>query len=150
MEQSMMEVVERKLAEDRGKYYRGTARVRSEHLHFDDLCPRGRDDKIVKYLKDKFNYACLRLEPQNRIPAVIDLQTLNIAIEFSSNITLDNLLKNPKELVSKLKLPLGYCIECFHNRQRFEAAREVLSSKNWWWIIDLYLEGTVKFKLLTR
>lgn len=73
MKQSEVEVVERKLAEDRGKYYRGTARVRFEHLHFGDLCPRGRDDKIVTYLKDKFNYGCLRLEPQNRIPAVIDL-----------------------------------------------------------------------------
>jgi len=116
MKQSEIKIVTRKLAKNKDKYYRDIARIRFEHLHFDDLCFRDRDNKIVKYLKNKFNYACLRLESQNRIFVVINLQTLNIAIEFSLNITFDNFLKNPKELVSKLKLFSSCCIKCLHDR----------------------------------
>lgn len=51
-----MEFIEKRLAKDRDKYYRGTVRVRVEHLNFGKLCPRGHSDKIVEYLKDKFRH----------------------------------------------------------------------------------------------
>jgi hypothetical protein len=93
-----VEFIEKRLAEDRGKYYRGTVRVRFEHLHFGKLCPRGRSDEIVEYLKDKFSHKCLRLDPKNRIPAVIEPQTLDVGIKSSPGTTLDNLLDNPSRL----------------------------------------------------
>lgn len=142
MQQDEVELIEKKLAEDRGKYYRGTVRVRFKYLQFSKLCPRGRSDEIVEYLKDKFSHACLRLDPKHRIPAVIEPQTLDAAIESSPAITLANLLDNPKGLPPELTLPPDCRLECLHGRQRVEAARELLPPKDWWWTIDLYLKGT--------
>jgi hypothetical protein len=95
MQQDDVVFIGKKLAEDRGKYYRGTVRVRFEHLHFGKLCPRSRSDEIVEYLKDKFSNGCLRLDPKIWIPAVIESQTLDIGIKSSPGTTLDNLLDNP-------------------------------------------------------
>lgn len=144
MRQGEIETIVRELLEDRGKYYRGTARVGFEHLNFGNLCPRGRDEKIVEYLKDKFSHACLRLKPRNRIPAVIEAHTLDVAIESSPEVTQNSLLDNPKGLPPELKLPLDCHIEFLHGRKRLEAAKEVLPRKDRWWTIDLYLKGMMK------
>jgi hypothetical protein len=98
MEQDEVEFIEKRLAEDRGKYYRGTVRVRFEHLHFGKLCPRGRSDEIVEYLKDKFSHECLRLDPKNRIPAVIEPQTLDVGI---------NPLQEPRSIIFSI-IPVDY------------------------------------------
>jgi hypothetical protein len=116
MRQGEIETIEKELLEDRGKYYRGTARIRFKHLYFGDRCPRGRDKKIMEYLKDKFSRACLQLEPRNRIPAVIKAHTLDVAIDLSPEITLETLLNNPKRLPPELKLLFNCHIKCFYGR----------------------------------
>ena len=112
MRQDEIDIIEKELLEDRGKYYGGTARVGFEHLHFGDLCPRGRDEKIVEYLKDKLSHACLRLESRNWIPAVIEAHTLDVAIKSSPKVTQKSLLDNPEGLPPELKLPSDCYIRC--------------------------------------
>ena len=141
MDQIEVEAIEKQLAEDRGRYYRGTVRVRFEHLNFGDLCPRGRCNEAVEYLKDKFSQGCLRLDPRNRIPAIIEPHTLDIVLKCSSGTTLGDIVDNSGGIPPELKLPHNHRLECLHGRQRFEAAKEVLPPKNWWWTIDLYLKG---------
>jgi hypothetical protein len=65
MQQDKVEPVEKKLAEDRGVYYRDTVRVRSKHLQFGRLCRHSCSNEIVEYLQDKFSHGCLRLDPKN-------------------------------------------------------------------------------------
>jgi hypothetical protein len=116
MQQDEMKLIKKKFAKNRDKYYRDTIRIKFEHLHFDKLCSRERSDKIVKYLKNKFNHACLRLNSRHRISIVIKSQTLDVAIKFSLIITLNDLLDNLNEISSKLKLSSSYCFECFYDQ----------------------------------
>jgi hypothetical protein len=149
MEQDQVEIVEKRLAEDRGKYYRGTARFRFDYLHFEDTFPRDPQDpdkKIVEILKGKFeNEGCLRLEPANHIPAVIDQSTLDMLIAESPGISLGSLLDNPKNLPPEIKCPNNIKIECLQGRHRVEAGREYLPPRDWWWTIDLYLKGKHRY-----
>jgi hypothetical protein len=142
MQQAQVEVIERKLAEDRGTYFRGTARVRLQCLHFGDQCSRELDRKIVQSLKDTFKIeGCLRLEPRHHIPALIDQQTLELAIKSSPGVSAAALLDNPKELPPELKIALNCSLECLHGRHRLQAAKEILPPKDKWWTVDLYLAG---------
>lgn len=142
MEQSQVELIERKLLEDRGTYFRGTARIRFENLQFGDLCPRDLNQKMTDLLKSKFKTeGCLRLDAQNRIPAVISQQTLDYAIKSSPGVTIDLLLENSKDLPPELQLPSSIAIEYLQGLHRVAAAREILPCEDWWWTIDLYLEG---------
>ena len=150
MRQNEVGIIERKLTEDRGKYFRGVARIRFEHLYFSELCSRNRHDTIVDYLKDKFKSACLRLEPKHRIPAIIEPRILDAAIDSCLETTLERLLDNPSGLPPEPKFPVNCRVECFHGRQRFEAAREVLPPKDWWWTVDLYIKGKLKFSCHTQ
>jgi hypothetical protein len=72
MQSDEAELFKKKLAEDRNKYYRDIVRVRFKHLQFGKLCPRERNDEIMKYLKNKFSHTCLRLNLKHRISAVIE------------------------------------------------------------------------------
>jgi hypothetical protein len=140
MQQAQVEIIERKLAGDRGTYFRGTARVRLQRLHFGDQCSRELDRKIVESLKDTFEIeGCLRLEPSHHIPALIDRQTLELAIKSSPGVSAAALLDNPKKLPPELKLNCS--LECLHGRHRLQAAREILLPKDKWWTVDLYLTG---------
>ncbi|KAI9773215.1 MAG: hypothetical protein M1839_002223 [Geoglossum umbratile] len=106
MDQAQVEIIERRIAEDRGKYYRGTAVVRFEYLHFGSQCPRQLNRENVESLKDTFRReGCLRLEPKHHIPALIDQQVLDLAIESSRPVSLDTLLKNPEATPPELKMP---------------------------------------------
>ena len=75
---------------------------------------------------------------------------LETAIDLSPETTLEKLLDNPSGLPPELKLPPGCQVECLHGRQRFEAAKEILPPKDWWWTVDLYIEGNLKLSYHTR
>ncbi|KAI9772442.1 MAG: hypothetical protein M1840_000645 [Geoglossum simile] len=143
MQQDQVEIIERKLAKDRGKYFRGTARIRLERLHFGNQCPRELNKKIVEKLKDKFETeGCLRLEPKHHIPAIIDQQILDAAIKISPNVSLHTLLDTLGDLPPELKIPPNCSLECLHGRHRIQAGREILQPKDKWWTVDLYLKDT--------
>jgi len=146
MEQSQVELVGRKLLEDRGTYFRGTARIRFENLQFGELCPRELNQKFTDSLKSKFiTEGCLRLDAQNRIPAVISQQMLSQAIDDSPGVTVDLLLENSKDQPPELLIPSNVAIECLQGLHRVAAAKEILPCEDWWWTIDLYLEGMYSY-----
>jgi hypothetical protein len=142
MEQNQVEAIEKKLYEDRGSSYRGTARIRFAHLQFGDLCPRYPNEKITTHLKEKFsNEGCLRLEAKNHIPAIISQEILDVAIRASRNVSQESLIENRKKQPPELRIPENVNIECLQGLHRVAAAKLVLPRRDWWWTVDLYLDG---------
>ncbi len=137
------ERIERKLIADRNTFFRGTARVKFHHLRFVHVHDRKRDDlKLRKDMKTKYEtQGCLRLEPKNHIPAIIDQRTLDAATQMSEGVDEKSLLDNPKSIPPELKFPADISIECLQGRLRVEAGKDFLARKEWWWTVDLYLRG---------
>ncbi|KAI0534967.1 hypothetical protein GGR58DRAFT_504754 [Xylaria digitata] len=141
MEQNQVESVEKRLYQDRGASFRGTARIRFAHLHFGSLCPREPNKKVTEYLKGKFsNEGCLRLEPKNHILAIISQETLEAAIRAFPNVSQDSLLENRGEKPPELTFPDSVTIECLQGLHRIAAGKEFLPRRDWWWTVDLYLD----------
>ena len=142
MNQNQVEVIEQQLYQDRGSSFRGTARIRFTHLNFSDLCPRKPNKSITARIREAFsNSGCLRLEPKHRIPALINQDILDAAIEASSIESLAALLGNQTKQPPELTLPDHVRVECLQGLHRVEAAKEFLPRRDWWWTVDLYLEG---------
>lgn len=142
MDQNQVENVEQQLYQDRGTSFRGTARIRFAHLHFGSQCPREPNKKITAHLKEKFSTeGCHRLEPKNHIPAVINQKTLDASIRTSPKVSQDSLLENGEKQPPELKFPDNFTIECLQGLHRIAAGKEYLPRRDWWWTIDLYLEG---------
>ncbi|KAF4344402.1 Intracellular transport USO1 [Fusarium beomiforme] len=142
MNQNQIESVEQQLYQDRGIYFRGTARIRFANLRFGNLCPREPNQKIATQLKERFSgEGCLRLEPKNHIPAVISKDTLEVCIRASPNVSQDVLLENNGKQPPELRLPENCMVECLQGLHRIAAAKEFLPRRDWWWTIDLYLEA---------
>ncbi|KAF4451416.1 hypothetical protein F53441_5584 [Fusarium austroafricanum] len=141
MNQNQIASVEQQLYQDRGIYFRGTARIRFAHLRFGNLCPREPNNKIIAQLKERFSgEGCLRLEPKNHIPAVVSQDTLDACIRASPNVSQDLLLENKGKQPPELRLPENCMIECLQGIHRVAAGKEFLPRRDWWWTIDLYLE----------
>lgn len=153
MDQNQVENIEKQLLIDIGTCFRGTARILFDHFSFRDASLGDLDGllkpkaKAIACMKEKFSTeGCLRMLPQNRIPAIIDQETLNSALRASANMSLDSLLENPRDVPPELKLPNKAIIECLKGLHRVTAAKEFLPRKDWWWVIDLYVDGKeVKF-----
>jgi hypothetical protein len=137
-----MQKIEVKIKNDRNVYFRGTARIKFQNLRFIHIHDRKRDDaKLKNDLKKKYEtQGCLRLEPRNHIPAIIDQATLDEAIKLSK-VNQNVLLDNPKTLPPELKFPSDFRIECLQGRLRVETGMEFLSGNDWWWTVDLYLKS---------
>lgn len=130
------------LAEDRSENYRGTVRVGLRRLAFAPEYSRQIDRKNVERLKKIFSRpgGCLRLSPPNCIPAVIDQQDLDLAIQ-STGTTLEALLGGSEKEPPMLKLAPDYLLQCLHGQHRILAALEVLEPRDEWWTVHLYLSG---------
>ena len=147
MRQDLVEIEERKTCNDRSANFRGTAAVALEVLDFDiegsgdNGGDNGRDNE--ERLKSIFeNEGCWRLEPENRISAIIDQQSLDDAIQASpAGTTLATLLENPCGIPPELRLPPNLRLKCLQGRSRVQAAKAFLSPKERSWAVDLYLEG---------
>jgi hypothetical protein len=135
--------IKTKLIVDRNTFFRGTARVRFQNLQFIHVHDRKRDDlKLRKDLQKKYEtQGCLRLEPKNHIPAIIDQRALDAAIEMLKGVDQNSLLNNPKPLPPELTFPADISIECLQGHLRVEAGKDFLARKDWWWTVDLYLKG---------
>lgn len=100
MKQRQAEEFEKQLLEDRGKYFRGTARIRFEHLGFEHFA-RSYHNEQGRSASLQYNfetYGCLRLEPKNRIPAIIKQEVLDHAIQSAPGVLRAALLNNPNGL----------------------------------------------------
>jgi hypothetical protein len=142
MRQSKVDTWERTVLNDRTSNYLGTVCIDLEGLEFSSELVREKNEKIIDSLKAKFKKeGCYRLEPRNRVPALIE-QSDFLAVLDLSKLTPSNLLDNPEETPPRLKLPQDLRLSCLHGRQRIEAAKAVLRKpKDRWWTIDLYIDG---------
>jgi hypothetical protein len=132
---------ERKLAEDREENFRGTACVSLRKLIFKPEYSRDVDKKNIERLKRIFaRQGCLRLSPSNHVPAIITEQDLKAALQYSGR-TLEDLLNSAQDAPPKLTLPPNYMLECLHGQHRILAALEIVTPKEEWWTVDLYLSG---------
>ncbi|OAL33366.1 hypothetical protein AYO20_07377 [Fonsecaea nubica] len=144
--QSEVNDYQRDIVRDKASNFRGKARVMLNVLRFTPENIRDLDRANVERLKAIYEEeGCLREGPERHVPAIISLADLTRAIEFTgtSEVSLDRLLDNPKELPPLLKFPPNVHIECLTGKHRIQAARESakLRAVDKWWIVDLYLEG---------
>ena len=141
MSPSAFSVRECKLQAERCVKYKGTARIRLEHMHFEWNETRELNRKNVERLKDVFRTEnTRRLEPRNHIPAVVDQAELDIALQISK-FSAETLLSNPDAEPPALRFPKHHRITCLHGRHRVQAAQETLPPTDAWWVVDFYLKG---------
>lgn len=132
---------EQRLNLERNVKYRGTARIRLDHLHFEWGEARELSRKNVERLKQLFRTETIqRLEPRNHIPAVVHEHDLDGAVQ-GSKVSAETLLSNPDGDFPMLKFPRNFKLTCLHGRHRIQAARETLPPTDAWWTVDLYLTG---------
>lgn len=144
MSQDVASVIEKGLLRDRRARFRGTAKIRFDNLEFTNG-PRKLDEKTAAYLADKFKrQGIFRMEPKNRLPGVIDAETLQAALDVSPEASSQTLLDNPNGNPPELRLPSGLMIDCRQGHHRIEAAKKLLARKDWWWTVDLYLKGVLR------
>jgi hypothetical protein len=136
----LMAAFEKQVAEDKAMSFRGTARVRFEHLTFPSPI-RLLDKRIVASLERDFTVAgCLQHELDYGIPAIIDDQTLEPALGMLG-INKDTFRANSSHHPRELKLGDEVRLECLHGRHRILAATSSLPLSDQWWTVDLYGTG---------
>ena len=129
-----------------GLKYRGVARVHLDVLHFSQ--PRGSDPikpnpRHMEYLKGQFQKkGCDPLPVLRHVPVLIDQPSLDAAMRDSC-VSAERLLKH-SSAYAHLAFPKGFQLECIHGRHRIQAGREILSPKDKWWAVDIYLSGRVE------
>ena len=77
---------ESKIEAGRTAEYRGTVRIRLEWLHFREEDSTKLDRGNIERLKAVFRKDCRRADIKNHVPAVIDQQHLDGALQASSDI----------------------------------------------------------------
>jgi len=111
--------------------YRGSARIRLEHLNFSTGELEVLDKFNVKNLMSIFEEeGCFQQDSRHHVPVVIDREHLNLAIH-SAEIFLDLLLGNAQTEWSELRFSFGFRLECLHDRHRVQAGRKMVSPQLW-------------------
>lgn len=120
---------------ERNKALCGTFRVPLCKLKHEgpDVNPRQLDQKNVKRLLNIFELeGCLRMEPENYIPALIPQSLLSVIPKVAGGLqdwaVEPSMFDPPKPL------------HCLHGIHRLEAARQHLSLSGKWWVVNLYVE----------
>ncbi|KAI9799076.1 MAG: hypothetical protein M1833_004270 [Piccolia ochrophora] len=119
--------------------FRGSAKVKLKHIHFEeDHVPGARqlDVKNVARLKKVFELeGCMRLDEEHHVPAVIEESVLSHALNGrDSPTTLLGLTEPPQ-----LSFPAEIRLRCLHGKHRIHAAKEHLLPGDQWWVVDLYV-----------
>lgn len=141
MRQSRAQREERRLEGERALKFKGTARISLDVLYFRRDQSRELNPKQVGRLKECFQKeGCHRLQVCRHIPAIIDQQCLDSAMR-KSGVSAGRLLSEASEIPDypRLLFPSDAQLECLHGRHRVQAAKEVLSTSDKWWTVDLYL-----------
>ena len=132
---------------------KGSALVRFESLRW--TFARTPDAPHVEVLKGIFRKdGCRRLEVKHHIPAVVDQQQLDTALEDARRKRRwqTNTLPSSHSIISsqhgypELEFPGG--LEYLHGCHRIQAGKEYLSPIEKWWIVDLYLSD-INYELKT-
>ena len=128
--------------QERYARYRGTARVDISHLRLDPS-RQSLTLEHVETLKAAFAHqGCHRLEPANRIVAVVSQQEL-AALILHSDLSQTALLHGADmgDEPPKLICPVNTTIKVLHGQHRLEAAMSYFPPDDAWWTIDLFLDG---------
>jgi hypothetical protein len=103
-----------KLEAEKQIKYKGTTRIGLKWLHFQSNQPRELDAKNIERLKSVFRKDCRRLDVHNHIPAVIEPQALDAAVQHSG-ISARQLSGGGRDGYPELVFPAGYQVECLHD-----------------------------------
>lgn len=133
---------EAQLATERRLKYQGSARVNLAEIHFDLHSSRQLDRRNIERLSNIFREeGCQNLTVENRIPAIISRQNLDVALAMA-NVSAQALLASPESEMPHLRFPAGQ-LHGLHGRHRLAAGFEVLPPGRRWWVVDLYLDGNI-------
>ncbi|KFX95974.1 hypothetical protein V490_03610 [Pseudogymnoascus sp. VKM F-3557] len=140
MQQSQVQNEDSVLEGERRLKYKGTARISLDVLFFRQDQPREPNKRQADFLVDCFRKeGCHRLPFCNHVPAIIDQESLDAAMQRLGK-TADALLTNNEVPdYPLLEFPTSFHLECLHGRHRIEAGREFLDPGDDWWTVDLYL-----------
>lgn len=133
--------------QERHARYRGTARVDISRLKLEG------DQQILSFeqvdrLQSIFaNEGYNRLEPANRIAALVSQQELATLLS-RSKFSYMTLLRGAEieDEPPKLVIPVYENLRVLHGQHRLEAAKSHFPSNDAWWTVDLFLDG----KILSR
>ncbi len=145
---------------ERRRICRGSVLVRFEHLKWNEYtkqneAKRKTDPKHVERIKQIFiKRGCRPRDVGNHIPALVDQQRLEVALEDArrnGKWKMNTLPSNSATIDApdgypELNFPSG--IECLRGRHRIRAGEEWLPASEKWWIVDLYL-STISDELKT-
>ncbi len=140
------EVENRRFAERR-EHFRGSAKVHLRYLHFEQFEQQINvpsqavflDQKNIARLEKIFDIeGCLRLDPEHRIPVLIDDGDLKASLHQANLASAELFTSN---IPPALPFPENYRLICLHGRHRIAAAQNFLLAGDKWWTVDFYSES---------
>jgi len=129
---------------ERREHFRGSAKVHLQYLRFEqqiDVPSQAvfLDQKNIARLEKIFDIeGCLRLDPEHRIPVLIDYKDLEDSLDWA-NLTSAELFTS--KVPPTLPFPAGYSLRCLHSRHRITATQKFLLAGDKWWTVDFYSES---------
>ena len=129
---------EEMITRDKLANFKGSCRIFIKHLEFPHPS-RQIDSRIIEQLQRDFDgEGCLRDEPSNRVPVIIDDSTLQTGL---NKLGYDAGTFKAKAKPPLMRLGNGVRLECLHGQHRILTARGYLPPLNRWWVADLYGSG---------
>lgn len=132
------------LAAQRLQCYQGCAIIEFQHLKFEEdifLGVRLFDEQNVQRLLKIFQIeGCGSLEPEHRVAALIDQETLSRAL-LQSSLTRESLLDPTNQ--PQLFFEGDVQATCVYGKHRLKAAESFGERR---WLVDLYLDGVYLFR----
>ena len=99
-------------------------------------------EHIEALKKDFLNRGCYRLEPANRIAALVSHQELTKILSYS-DLSQSVLLHGASmgDQPPKLMLPVNATLRVLQGQHRLEAAVLHFPPNDAWWTVDLFIDG---------
>lgn len=144
MQQNWFTEGELRLVAEWRRTYLGTFKVNLDQIEFVPPLPRNLDYKNMERLRQEFQKGrCRRLDAENHIPAIVARHNLNEVLGHAGILQTSFVIHSPVRY-PLLNFGPGE-LRGLHGRHRIQAASELLPNIDRWWMVDLYLDGTVVF-----
>ena len=129
MQRTQVQDQEESLQREKRIKYKGSARIRLEHINFSKDELEVLDKFIVKNLILIFEEKdCFQQDSRHHVLVVIDREQLNLALH-TSEISFNLLLDNAQTEWSELRFSFDFRLECLHDRHQVQTEREMISSQ---------------------
>lgn len=130
------------LAADRRLKYQGTAKVCLDQIQFDPPLPRDLDQKNLEQLRQLFRKKrCRRLNVENYVPVIVSRRDLTEALKCAGISQASLTISSPNEFPLVQFSPGN--LRGLHGRHRIQVGSELLNHIDHWWMVDLYLDGSL-------